>query len=319
MESSLKLQELFDVPVSFNENLAILADSSEHTNQAQTNSSFSEKWVKLDKESSTEGIEEFQKKWLLDLYGFKTVEGLQTFLADKNVIIDAGCGLGYKSEWLARLAPHATVFGIDFSEAAYVAAARYKHLPNLCFFRGDIANLPFRKGSLDFILCDQVIHHTEDPKKTFAHLSSLLSPTGKFACYVYAKKALPRELVDDYFRKATHNLSHEDMWKFSDQLTELGKTLSQLNVKFVSPDIPALGIKGGEYDIQRFIYWNFLKCFYHPGWTKQENDSCNFDWYSPSNAERYSADEFKAWAEGLNLRIDFFRSEEACHTIIVSK
>lgn len=319
MNINTKLENVFAVPVSFIDNLAITDDSSVHKNQAQTNESFSEKWVKLDNESTTSGIENFQKKWLLDLYGFKTIEGLKSFLSDKKIIIDAGCGLGYKSAWLAELAPHATVFGIDFSEAAYVAAKRYKNLPNLYFFRGDIANLPFKKGVLDFILCDQVIHHTENPEKTFAHLSSLLSENGKFACYVYAKKAVPRELVDDYFRKETHNLSHKEMWEFSDQLTRLGETLSKLNIKFTSPDIPALGIKGGEYDIQRFVYWNFLKCFYREDWTKQENDSCNFDWYSPSNAERYSANEFKAWAEKLNLTIDFFRSEEACHTAVVSK
>lgn len=319
MNTTKNLEDLFSEPVKFIDNLAVISDSSEHTNQSQTNDSFSEKWVKLDQESSTKGIEDFQKKWLLDLYGFKTTEGLKEFLADKKIIIDAGCGLGYKSAWFAELAPHAIVFGIDFSEAALLAAKRYKHLTNLYFFRGDIANLPFKEGVLDFILCDQVIHHTENPEKTFSHLSSLLSATGKFACYVYAKKAVPRELLDDYFRKATHQLSHEEMWKFSDQLTELGKTLSELNIKFTSPDIPALGIKGGEYDLQRFIYWNFLKCFYHPDWTKQENDSCNFDWYSPSNAERYSPEEFKTWAQKLNLNIDFFRSEEAAHTAIVSK
>ncbi len=319
MERYKNLMELFSVPVTFANNLAELANSSEHINQAQTTDSFSEKWVKLDKESSTSAAEDFQKKWVLDLYGFKTLEGFQTSLKDKKVIIDAGCGLGYKSAWLAELAPHAIVFGIDFSEAVYVAANRYKEIPNLYFFRGDIANLPFQKNSIDFLLCDQVIHHSENPEKTFTHLSSLLSRIGKFACYVYAKKALPRELVDDYFRKATHNLSHEEMWKFADQLTELGKTLSKLNLKFTSPDIPALGIKGGEYDIQRFIYWNFIKCFYRQDWTKQENDSCNFDWYSPSNAARYSPEEFKAWAHRLNLKIDFFRSEEACHTMIVSR
>jgi len=27
---------------------------------------------------------------------------------------------------------------------------------------------------------------------------------------------------------------------------------------------PELGIKGGKYDLQRFIYWNFLKCFGTP-------------------------------------------------------
>lgn len=313
------LKEIFILPVVFNDNIAIVNEISDYHNQSQTNDSFSEKWVKVDKETDTKEVEAFQKKWMLELYGFKTIDGFKDFLKDKKVIIDAGCGLGFKSAWLAELAPHAIVFGIDFSESIFVAARRYKTISNLYFCRGDIANLPFKEGSIDFVLCDQVIHHTEVPQKTFNHLASLLTPTGKFACYVYAKKAVPRELVDDYFRKQTHQLSHEEMWAFSDQLTELGKTLSELNIKFTSPDIPALGIKGGEYDLQRFIYWNFIKCFYHPQWTKLENDSCNFDWYSPSNAERYSADEYKQWAHQANLKIDFFRSEEAAHTSIVSK
>jgi SAM-dependent methyltransferase len=313
------LQSLFAIPVEFRENICVIADTAEAKNQSQTNDSFSEKWVKLDSQVKTSAMEDFQKKWLLELYGFKTEEGLTAFLADKKIIIDAGCGLGYKSAWFAKLAPHAIVFGIDFSEAAFVAAKRYKDIPNLYFLRGDIANLPFKKETLDFILCDQVIHHTEDPKKTYEHLAGLLSGKGELACYVYAKKALPRELVDDYFRKATHKMSHEEMWQFSEQLTILGKSLSELNVKFMAPDIPALGIKGGEYDIQRFIYWNFLKCFYRLDWTKEENDSCNFDWYSPSNAERYSAAEYKGWAEELNLKTKFFRTEEACHTSIVSR
>jgi SAM-dependent methyltransferase len=314
-----QLENLFELPVLFNGNLAIIKESSSFLNQSQTNNSFSEKWVKLDNESNTTAIEDFQKKWVLELYGFKTIQGFKEFLKNKKIIIDAGCGLGYKSAWLAELAPHATVFGIDFSDAVLVAAKRYASFPNLYFLKGDIANLPFKPSSLDFILCDQVIHHTENPRKTYEHLASLLTDNGKFACYVYAKKALPRELVDDYFRTATHNFTNEQMWQFSDQLTELGKTLTELNVKFNCPDIPALGIKGGEYDIQRFIYWNFLKCFYHPKWTKQENDSCNFDWYSPSNAERYTPEEYKKWAYDLGLKIDFFRSEEAGHTSIVCK
>jgi SAM-dependent methyltransferase len=313
------LERLFSGQVSFDENLAIVQSSSAHTNQEQTNQSFSEKWVKLDGQGPTDAGEEFQKNWVLDLYGFKTEDGLRSFLSDKNVIVDAGCGLGYKSAWLAQNAPHAIVFGVDFSEAAYVAANRYKKIPNLFFLRADIASLPFRKRVLDFILCDQVIHHTENPQHTFNHLFSLLSDKGKFACYVYAKKALPRELVDTYFRSATHGISNEAMWEFSSQLTELGKRLSELNVKFECPEIPVLGIKGGEYEIQRFIYWNFLKCFWREGFSKEINDATNFDWYSPSNAERYSPEEFRKWASELHAKVDFFRSEEACHTMIVAR
>jgi SAM-dependent methyltransferase len=309
-------QALFRFPVELHGKLAVVTDLSLDRAQKQTNAAFSEKWARLD-EAGSGSIEIFQKQWLLDLYGFKSEQALKIFLSDKKVIVDAGCGLGYKSAWLAELAPASVVFGVDFCESAKIAAKRYGEIPNLFFVRGDIADLPFRPGVVDFILCDQVIHHTQNPRQTFAHLSSLLSPDGRFACYVYAKKALPRELIDDYFRQATLDLSHEDLWAFSGQMTQLGKALSDLNLTFVAPEIPVLGIRGGEYDIQRFIYWNFLKCFYRPDWSKAENDACNFDWYAPSNAARYTPEEIRGWVTELRMRIFFFHSEEACHTLIV--
>ena len=312
------LQDLFRIPVQFQDKLAMVRDSSSDQTQEQTNSAFSEKWSTLESAGSS-NVEQFQKGWLLDLYGFGTEKSLEAFLATRTVILDAGCGLGGKSAWLATLAPGAIVFGVDYSEAANIAAERYRDVPNLFFIRGDIADLPFKPGVVDFILCDQVIHHTQNPRQTFAHLSSLLSADGRFACYVYAKKALPRELIDDYFRQATLDLSHEDLWAFSGQMTQLGKALSDLNLTFVAPEIPVLGIKGGEYDIQRFIYWNFLKCFYRPDWSKAENDACNFDWYAPSNAARYTPEDIRGWVQELRLRIFFFRSEEACHTLIVGR
>jgi len=156
--------------------------------------------------------------------------------------------------------------------------------------------------------------HTEIPENTFKHLVAITSPGGEFACYVYSKKALPRELVDDYFRKATHSISKEEMWKFSEQLTELGKRLSDLKISFESPDIPLLGIKGGTYDIQRFIYWNFLKCFWKEDWGFDLSKSTNFDWYAPSNAKRFSKQEFLDMVNGNELTVSYLHEEEACYS-----
>jgi len=104
------------------------------------------------------------------------------------------------------------------------------------------------------------------------------------------------------------------LWEMSSQLTELGKRLSELKITFDSPDIPLLGIKGGEQDLQRFIYWNFLKCFWREDWGKEMSDATNFDWYAPSNAKRYSKEEFKNMIEQNNLEIKHFHEEEACYS-----
>ena len=240
---------------------------------------------------------------------------MRDFLADKMTIFDAGCGLGFKAAWFAELAPHALVIGMDFSEAAAHAAARYRDLPNLMFVRGDIAKTGFADGVIDYTSCDQVIMHTEVPEETFAELGRVTNhKVGQVACYFYAKKAMPRELLDDYFRMHCKEMSNESLWLMSEQLTELGKRLSALNVSFEAPDIPELGIKGGTYDIQRFIYWNFLKCFWNSDLGLETSISTNFDWYSPSNARRFSKKEVEQIICDTGMSIVCFHSEEAAHS-----
>lgn len=312
----MNVKELFKENVVVTDNFITVqkkTDSSE-SNQQQTRDIFSDKWVEADEYKNIDKLYEFQYDWFLSLYGFESQEKLAAYLSDKKTIIDTGCGLGYKAALFAKLAPHAIVLGVDISDAIDVAAKNFRQYPNLFFFRGDIANTGLKDGVIDFTVCDQVIMHTEVPEDTFRHLSNITSPGGEFACYVYSKKALPRELVDDYFRKATHAISKEEMWKFSEQLTELGKRLSDLKVSFESPDIPLLGIKGGTYDIQRFIYWNFIKCFWKEEWGFDLSKSTNFDWYAPSNAKRFSKQEFLDMVNENRLQVSYLHEEEACYS-----
>jgi SAM-dependent methyltransferase len=311
-----KLQALFNEPIKIDGNrISFLNETIDKAeNQSQTSDIFSDKWIEAAEYESIEKMYEFQLDWFLKLYGFETKENLKSFLADKHTIIDTGCGLGYKAAWFAELAPHAIVLGVDISDAIDVAAKNFRHLPNLFYFKADIAATKLKNNVIDFTVCDQVIMHTEVPENTFAHLCDITTTKGEFACYVYSKKALPRELIDDYFRKATHEIPNDKMWEFSTQLTELGKKLSDLNVSFDCPDIPMLGIKGGNYDVQRFIYWNFLKCFWKEDWGFDLSRSTNYDWYAPSNAKRFNKDEFLAMGNANKMEVAFLHEEEACYS-----
>ena len=203
---------------------------------------------------------------------------------------------------------------MDYSDSINYASKEYKHLKNLFFIRGDIANTGFKENVINYVSCDQVLQHTENPEETFAHLTKITKNNDVFSCYVYAEKALPRELLDEYFRKKTHEIDRNDLLDLSKQLTELGKTLTDLNIKINFPEIPLLGIKGGKQDLQRFFYWNFLKCYWNEELGQDISTSTNFDWYSPSNATRYSEDEFKDLIKNNNLEIEHFHSEEACYS-----
>jgi ubiquinone/menaquinone biosynthesis C-methylase UbiE len=310
-----KLKSLFNDKISISNNSITITSFSEYSNQQQTNDVFSEKWTKYEETDEKEKLYAFQKEWYLDLYGFNSTEELKTYLESCQVILDAGCGLGYKAAWFAELAPTALVIGMDFSDSVNIAAATYSHLENLYWMKGDIAKTGFKDGTISYVNCDQVIMHTEKPEQTFAEFVRICAgEKGQIACYFYAKKALPRELLDDHFRIACKDLDNKALWDLSEQLTDLGKTLSELDIKFESPDIPLLGIKGGSYDIQRFIYWNFLKCFWNEGLGRETSVATNFDWYSPSNARRFSEMEVRKLISDNKMRELYFHAEEACYS-----
>lgn len=296
-------------------NFFVLKSFSDTATEQQTSDAFTDKWGTYEETSEKEIWYKMQKDWYLKLYGFASEKLFANFLQSKKIIFDAGCGLGYKSEWFASLAPDSLVIGIDYSDAVRIAAQNYSSQTNLLFAQGDIANTPFLDGSIDYVSCDQVIMHTQNTDETFEELVRITNPIcGEFSCYFYAKKALPRELLDDHFRSACSKMSKEELWDMSKQLTDFGKNLSELNVTLDVPDIPALNIKGGSYDLQRFLYWNFLKCFWNEDLGRETSIVTNYDWYSPSNARRYSKEEVLDLIEDNELEVIHFHHEEACYS-----
>ncbi|RAP27572.1 class I SAM-dependent methyltransferase [Candidatus Marinamargulisbacteria bacterium SCGC AG-333-B06] len=275
---------------------------------------FSKNWVSVDKFEQMEKIEKWQFKWYLSLYGFKSEIRFKEFLQDKDVILDAGCGLGYKAAWFARLNPNATVIGMDISESVIIAAEKYKDLSNLIFIQGDLAKTGLEDSCIDYLSCDQVLHHTENPNNTLKEFSRITKTEKEMALYVYKKKGIPRELLDEYFISGERTLSYTEREELSEQLTRLGKTLSDLKCKINVPDIPALNIKGGEYDLQRFIYWNFLKCYWNEEQGFDISKSTNVDWYTPAIAFRYNKKEFLNMTQKNKLETIFFHEEEAAYS-----
>ncbi len=292
----------------------VRADKAKMADQCHTNEAFSEKWrVREQGYTDTNNVcKQFQLDWYLKLYGYSSEVELMQELQGCKVILDAGCGLGYKAAWFAKLAPESLIIAMDFSEAIFQAANHYQNFSNIIFVKGDIADTGFRDGIIDLISCDQVLHHTESPPRTLLEFFRISSKFGKLNTYVYAKKALPRELLDEYFRTASQNMTHEQIWEMSRQLTELGKRLSEFQIIFDVPDIPALGIKGGPQDLQRFFYWNFIKCFWNEELGFDSSVGTNFDWYAPSIAFRYDKKEFLDMCQQTNWHNEFLHSEEAC-------
>ena len=115
------------------QNLLRLQSTSDVAREQQTNDAFSDKWSAYEKSQDKEKWYQMQREWYLKLYGFEDENALADFLKSKKFIFDAGCGLGYKAAWFARLAPESLVVGMDFSDAVQLAAQSYADLKNLFF------------------------------------------------------------------------------------------------------------------------------------------------------------------------------------------
>jgi len=313
--SNVVTNKIFKKVIPIESGVYIAAQGSAFDNQSQTNDVFSEKWGTYEQQSDdqeTWKVAQFQ--WYLRLYGFLNEQELSKFVSRKFFILDAVCGLGYKAAWLARMNRNAIVVAMDYSESIFIACERYRSEPNLVFVKGDIAETPFDNEVFDLISCDQVLHHTENPPKTLNEFNRVMTKDGILNTYVYSKKGLPRELLDEHFRSYSKSLTNEQLWALSEQLSKLGKTLSELKLTIDFPDIPSLSIKGGKQDLQRFIYWNFIKCFWNEEYGLDSSVAVNFDWYSPSNAFRYTQEEFIAMLKAAGFIAEYLHSEEACHT-----
>jgi SAM-dependent methyltransferase len=314
--SSEKAADIFSRELPLVDGVYLSGEASNSENELHTNQAFSEKWTTLQQDAADEeeGWKQFQFRWYLSCYGYETEVDFAASLSKRRVILDAGCGPGYKAAWFARMNPEATVVAMDLSDSIFVAASRYASLPNIMFVKGDIADTPFRDGTFDFISCDQVLHHTDSPPQTVQEFARILAAGGLLNTYVYARKSLPRELLDEHLREYAKQLTQEQIWDLSDQLTRLGRALAELNISLDVPDVPALGIKGGRQDLQRFIYWNFIKCFWNPEHGFEASKLINFDWYAPSTAFRYTLEEFTNMLSGAGFVPEFLHSEEACHS-----
>ena len=90
-------------------------------------------------------------------------------------VLDAGCGVGYGAEILARKA--ARVYAVDLALEPVAAGARdYR---GVRFSQGSCTRLPFRDASLDVVVAFEVIEHLEDWRGLLAESRRVLRPDGQ--------------------------------------------------------------------------------------------------------------------------------------------
>jgi SAM-dependent methyltransferase len=242
-------------------------------------------------------------QWILGRNGFGDTAALQAFLATKQRVLDAGCGNGRVTALLRENSPAATeIVGIDLV-ASEIARKNLEQYKNITTLQKDLLQDLSDLGAFDFIYCQEVLHHTKDPRQAFVNLSKLLRPKGEIAIYVYKKKAPMREYCDDYIRDVLAPMPYEDAMKVCRQITEFGKALSEQTGTVTVPALDVLEIPAGEYPMQRLLYHFFFKCFWNTALPHQDNVTINYDWYHPQLASRHTLPEVRQWLADQSLDV----------------
>ncbi len=253
-------------------------------NKPYTFGVFDEKWRRV--RTWAKATEASYREWYLKRYGYGTLENLGAFLADKTLILEAGCGQARDSKMFAELAPVARIVAMDQSlEALEVAKENLSGFENCLVVHGDVTAFEWQ-ALFDFISIDQVMHHTPDPAATLRHLYGHLSRGGVLNFFVCRKKNPERDLVDDLLMEHATSMTYDELWAFATKVTELGKTLYDLGIKDVRLGDTVFP------DVQRLVHNRLFRCWYNPDIDFELPVSSNFDWFSGN--PRFNAEEVRA-------------------------
>lgn len=237
-------------------------------------------------------------------------------LKSADSVLDVACGYGGVADIIKDAEFKGEYIGFDINDTlADIKTERYAHLPNFRFLRADMTEDIYRE-SFDIVVCRSAIMYAPDSRESFASIARAVKPGGQFIISAYVKKSPMREMSDDYFRSYFSKMGEREAFEALKEFTTFGKVLTELGVKVDIPeDMPILQIKKGAYDIQRLVYYHFLKCFYNEEWGFKNSTLVNFDWYHPEYSWRFTKEEVLEWYEENGFDILEYNQVPAQHFV----
>jgi SAM-dependent methyltransferase len=107
----------------------------------------------------------------------KRYDFARTYVDGKDVL-DAACGVGYGTAYLAETA--AQVVGIDVDRDAVVYAAERYPAPNIAFQQMDVTSLSFPDASFDVVVSFETLEHLADPAAAAREAARVLRDCGVY-------------------------------------------------------------------------------------------------------------------------------------------
>jgi len=109
-------------------------------------------------------------------------------------VLECGCGGGQHTSLVAAVASRITAVDLNTVD---IARGRTAGFANVRFVVADIANMELEE-QFDVVFCIGVIHHTDNPNKTFASIYKHCKPEGRVIVWTYSAEGngLMRYIVE---------------------------------------------------------------------------------------------------------------------------
>lgn len=111
-----------------------------------------------------------------EYFSYTRKEILPLLPAAVSSVLEIGCGAGNTLEWIKSIRNCTWVGGVELSPD--IAQQARERLDEVYVGNVEQMDLPIAKGSLDLVLCLDVLEHLVDPWATVFRLQELLKPGG---------------------------------------------------------------------------------------------------------------------------------------------
>jgi ubiquinone/menaquinone biosynthesis C-methylase UbiE len=107
---------------------------------------------------------------------------LQEFITNKGLLLDVGCGVGWKIQSINKSFDNLETIGLDISQAALAFAKMNNAKAH--FVRGDAEKLPIRSKFVDYIVSFDLLEHLPNPKEAVCEFHRIFKKDGILHCFV---------------------------------------------------------------------------------------------------------------------------------------